>query len=283
MLLLICRECGLDELPGDIGELKYVVRSSALQHKAPLVPQLKLFLGTGNHLTSLPVELFTLSNLTVLSLCIINHRKQLTNIQGNNKLKFLPATIGNLVSLRELNLSGNQLSYLPHTLLNLKHLQHLRLHPNPFLPPPPSYSPGPTPPSSQVNTPAILRAHQCPSRPPDTSLIPSLVEFASRALATNFVLADIDKAWELPEYLRNKALHAEEQYRWHNTCAICEKWYVDEPVDVNGLGCIEWYDTLHGNDAVPIWRGLCSWACVVTWKSQIEVALGEQEKEEKSG
>jgi hypothetical protein len=70
-VLLIDRECALDELPGDIGELKYVVRSSALQHKAPLVPQLKLFLGTGNHLTSLPIELFTLSNLTVLSLCTI--------------------------------------------------------------------------------------------------------------------------------------------------------------------------------------------------------------------
>ena len=63
------RECGLVELPPEIGELKHLVRSSALQHKAPLVPQLKLFLGTGNHLKSLPFELFTLSNLTVLSLC----------------------------------------------------------------------------------------------------------------------------------------------------------------------------------------------------------------------
>ena len=67
--VLIDRECGLHELPSDIGELKHLVKSSALQHKAPLVPQLKLFLGTGNHLTSLPFELFTLSNLTVLSLC----------------------------------------------------------------------------------------------------------------------------------------------------------------------------------------------------------------------
>jgi len=65
----VYRECGLVELPPGIGELKHLVRSSALQHKAPLVPQLKLFLGTGNNLTSLPFELFTLSNLTVLSLC----------------------------------------------------------------------------------------------------------------------------------------------------------------------------------------------------------------------
>lgn len=269
------------ELPGDIGELKYVVRSSALQHKATLVPQLKLFLGTGNHLTSLPIELFSLSNLTVLSLCTIKEDIGLT-FPGNNRLNFIPAAIGNLVSLRELNLSGNQLSYLPHTLLDLKHLQHLRLHPNPLLTPPESYSPLPTPPSSQINNPAILRAHQCPSRPPDTSLIPSLVEFASRALAKNFILADIDKAWDLPEYLRNKALHAEEQYRWHNNCAICETWYVDEPAGVDGLGCIEWYDSLHGNDAVPISRGLCSWACVVTWNSQVEEILFKKETEEKN-
>lgn len=207
--------------------------------------------------------------------------EQLTNFSGNNKLNFIPAAIGNLVSLRELNLSGNQLSYLPHTLLDLKHLQHLRLHPNPLLAPPESYSPNPTPPSSQIHNPAILRARRCPSRPPDTSFIPSLVELASRALAKNFILADIDKAWDLPEYLRNKALHAEEQYRWHNNCAICETWYVDEPLGVDGLGCIEWYDSLHGNDAVPISRGLCSWACVVTWNSQVEEILFKKETEEK--
>ena len=63
------RECGLSEIPGDIGELKHLVRSSALQNEAPLIPQLKIFLGTGNNLTCLPFELFTLSNLTVLSLC----------------------------------------------------------------------------------------------------------------------------------------------------------------------------------------------------------------------
>ena len=63
-------ELGLSELPGDIGELRHLVRASALQNEAPLVPELKIFLGTGNRLTTLPFELFTLSNLTVLSLCM---------------------------------------------------------------------------------------------------------------------------------------------------------------------------------------------------------------------
>lgn len=63
------RDIGLQELPGEIGEAKHLVRASALQSETSLVPQLKVYLGPGNHLTSLPIELFTLSNLTVLSLC----------------------------------------------------------------------------------------------------------------------------------------------------------------------------------------------------------------------
>lgn len=267
------RECGLVELPPEIGELKHLVRSSALQHKAPLVPQLKLFLGTGNHLTSLPFELFTLSNLTVLSLCITCRRIRL--MLGNNNLKFIPQAISNLVSLLELNLSGNQLSHLPHTILALPNLHLLRLHPNPFLLPPPSYSPLPTPPSSQVSLPPTLRAHQSPIRPPEIPFVPPLVELTSRALAENFILAEIEKAWELPEYLRGRALRAQERFRFRDTCAVCGTWYVDEPSDVSVEGCIEWYDTLHGNDAVPIKRGMCSWGCIIAWNSQVSEALKE--------
>jgi hypothetical protein len=100
------------------------------------------------------------------------------------------------------------------------------------------------------------------------------VEFASRALARNFIFAEIDKAWELPEYLREKAAYAEKRYKWRNTCAICETWYVNEPIGLDGLGCLEWYDALYGNDAVPIWRGLCSWGCVEKWNVQCEETLG---------
>lgn len=204
-------------------------------------------------------------------------------ISGNNQLKVLPAAIGHLTSLRELNVSGNQLSYLPHTLLNLKQLQHLRLHANLFLNPPPSYAPLPTPPSSQVSLPAILRAHQCPIRPSDVSSLPTLVEYASRTLARNFMVADIDKAYELPEYLRDKAFHAEERYKWHDTCAICGTCYIDEPVDGNGLGCLEWWDSLHGHDAIPIWRGMCSWKCVDKWDNDCIQLLSTGKDEEMNG
>lgn len=62
------RDIGLYELPWEIGEAKHLVRSSALQSETSLIPQLKVYLGPGNLLKSLPFELFSLSNLTVLSL-----------------------------------------------------------------------------------------------------------------------------------------------------------------------------------------------------------------------
>ena len=260
----------MKELPGEIGEAKHLVRSSALHSESSLIPQLKAFFP-GNQLTSLPIELFTLSNLTVLSLRKKTRLEQ-SLIKGLNNLECIPEAIGNLTCLFELNVSGNQLSYLPHTILNLKNLQYLHLYPNPFLPPPDSYSPLPTPPSSQVKVPANLRLHQSPHHPEETSLVPSLVEFTSRTLANNFVFMDIDKAWELPDYLRSKALHAEELRKWNNTCARCGCWYVDGPSDSNGhaVDCLEWYDTLHGNDAVPIRRGICSWGCIIQWDKECQ-------------
>ena len=123
--------------------------------------------------------------------------------------------------------------------------------------------------------PPTLRLHQCPTRPPETSFVPPLVELTSRVLAENFNLTEIDKTWELPEYLRGRALHALERFRFHDMCALCGTWYVDEPSAVLGDECIEWYDTLHGNDAVPIKRGICSWGCIAAWNSQLLEALKE--------
>ena len=91
---------------------------------------------------------------------------------------------------------------------------------------------------------------------------------------------DIDREWELPECLRSKALHAQEQHKWRNTCAMCERWYVNGPGDGDEeVDCLEWYDSLFGNDAVPIRRGLCSWGCVITWNQDCEGALNEETRE----
>nr|POE63703.1 isoform 2 of ras suppressor protein 1 [Quercus suber] len=90
-----------------------------------LTPSLQLFLAN-NHLVSLPTELFTFTNLTVLSL-------------RSNELNRLPAAIGRLQNLHELNVSGNQLKFLPWEMLKLfscgnKH-REITVRPNPLVEP----------------------------------------------------------------------------------------------------------------------------------------------------
>lgn len=89
---------------------------------APLTPSLQLFLY-GNLLTSLPSELFNLTNITVLSL-------------RNNSLEELPAAITQLNRLTELNVAGNRLNHLPWSVLDLlrstEDVCKVSLRPNPF-------------------------------------------------------------------------------------------------------------------------------------------------------
>ncbi|KAF9219783.1 hypothetical protein BS17DRAFT_804288 [Gyrodon lividus] len=82
---------------------------------------LQLYLGS-NMISSLPPELFTVQNLTVLSL-------------RGNKLTFIPPDICRLTNLRELNVSFNQLTYLPWEMRDMK-IDKLLVNPNPFLPEP---------------------------------------------------------------------------------------------------------------------------------------------------
>ncbi|KAI0048563.1 hypothetical protein FA95DRAFT_1557922 [Auriscalpium vulgare] len=90
------------------GEVK--ARGSALKG-------LQLYLYD-NLISELPLELFSLQNLTVLSL-------------RNNKLEHLPPQIVDLHALRDLNVSMNSLSSLPAEIDSMK-LDKLIVHPNPF-------------------------------------------------------------------------------------------------------------------------------------------------------
>ncbi|CAN8100763.1 unnamed protein product [Discula destructiva] len=86
-------------------------------------PQLKLFLSN-NRLTRCPGQIFSLTNLTVLSL------------RGNG-LTEIPPAVFQLTNLTQLNVSFNALKYLPMDLLELLYhpdnkLTTLNLHPNPF-------------------------------------------------------------------------------------------------------------------------------------------------------
>lgn len=83
-----------------------------------------------NLITCLPPELFALSDrITVLSL-------------AKNRLEKLPAAIGYLHALRELNVASNRLRTLPVELDRL-HLTTFSIEPNPLMRPPPEYDSGP--------------------------------------------------------------------------------------------------------------------------------------------
>ncbi|KAI0060267.1 hypothetical protein BV25DRAFT_1993068 [Artomyces pyxidatus] len=77
------------------------------------------FFFANNEIAKLPLELFTLRNITVLSL-------------RNNKLMHVPPEIAELRALRSLNISNNRLEYLPAEMLSLS-LNMLDIHPNSFM------------------------------------------------------------------------------------------------------------------------------------------------------
>jgi leucine-rich repeat protein SHOC2 len=72
---------------------------------------------TGNKLTSLPLDIGKLTQLTCLDL-------------RGNQLTSLPASIGNLKNLTHLSLQNNRLTYLPVSIDNLTNLTHLYLSSN---------------------------------------------------------------------------------------------------------------------------------------------------------
>ncbi|KAG0242453.1 hypothetical protein BGW41_004182 [Actinomortierella wolfii] len=110
----------LDDLPSDIVDLNCAVIQN--EQGSLLCNKLQLYLSY-NLFTSVPKAIFSLKNLSVLSL-------------RNNHLTELPPEIGLLQNLVELSIGGNQLKYLPWQVTQLSKLVILNVHPNPFLHPP---------------------------------------------------------------------------------------------------------------------------------------------------
>jgi hypothetical protein len=92
---------------------------------SPLTPSIRLFLS-GNKLTSLPSELFRLTNISVLSL-------------RNNELHDIPPSIGRLPNLQELNIAQNNVQWLPWEMFDLVHCRgnhrQITVRPNPLIDP----------------------------------------------------------------------------------------------------------------------------------------------------
>jgi len=103
---------------------------------------LQLYLS-GNMISTLPPQLFTLQNLSVLSLrtyfyMLVTHASTANSecvLTGGNQLTYLPGEICRLRNLRELNISLNRLTFLPWEIRHMT-LEKLQLYPNPFLPEP---------------------------------------------------------------------------------------------------------------------------------------------------
>ncbi|KAF9982596.1 hypothetical protein BGZ65_002686 [Modicella reniformis] len=112
----------LTDLPSDICDLNYAIVYNERGSFSLSKNRLKLFLSS-NHFTSIPMDVFTLSNLSVLSI-------------RNNNIEALPPEIGLLVNLVELSVGGNLLKVLPSQVALLPKLSILTVHPNSFMLPP---------------------------------------------------------------------------------------------------------------------------------------------------
>ncbi|KAI0071336.1 hypothetical protein K474DRAFT_1776236 [Panus rudis PR-1116 ss-1] len=98
--------------------------SSFTQNAAVKNPnEIHIFLA--NHqIRQLPLELFYVKNLTVLSM-------------RHNQLRNIPPQISSLTNLRDLNIANNHLTYLPAEMRDMN-IPQLRLNNNPWMRPPPN-------------------------------------------------------------------------------------------------------------------------------------------------
>ncbi|KAK3809492.1 MAG: hypothetical protein J3Q66DRAFT_354020 [Benniella sp.] len=109
----------LNDLPSDIRDLNFAIIYNERGSLSLSKNRLKLFLSS-NHFTTIPMDVFALLNLSVLSL-------------RNNCIETIPAEIGLLVNLVELSVGGNQLKVIPSQVALLPKLNILTVHPNPFM------------------------------------------------------------------------------------------------------------------------------------------------------
>ncbi|KAF9295029.1 hypothetical protein BGZ88_002894 [Linnemannia elongata] len=109
----------LTDLPPEIRDLNYAIVYNERGSFALSKNRLKLFLSS-NQLITIPMHVFELHNLSVLSL-------------RNNNIKAIPPEIGLLYNLVELSIGGNLLEYLPSQIASLPKLHILTIHPNPFM------------------------------------------------------------------------------------------------------------------------------------------------------
>ncbi|KAG0377770.1 hypothetical protein BGX24_005482 [Mortierella sp. AD032] len=109
----------LTDLPPEVRDLNFAIVYNERGSFSLSRNRLKLFLSS-NQFTTVPMHVFELHNLSVLSL-------------RNNNIKAIPPEIGLLYNLVELSIGGNLLEHLPSQITLLPKLHILTIHPNPFM------------------------------------------------------------------------------------------------------------------------------------------------------
>ncbi|KAG0275528.1 hypothetical protein BGZ95_008676 [Linnemannia exigua] len=109
----------LTDLPPEVRDLNFAIVYNERGSFSLSRNRLKLFLSS-NQLMTVPMHVFELHNLSVLSL-------------RNNNIKTIPPEIGLLYNLVELSIGGNLLEHLPAQITLLPKLHILTIHPNPFM------------------------------------------------------------------------------------------------------------------------------------------------------
>src|SRR5436190_14221951 len=124
---LLLRGMGLQELPPEIGRLKYLQALFLSSNELETLPSeigrlsaLWAFSVLHNQLKELPPEIGELKALRFLSV-------------SENQLTHLPPEIGNLESLETLDLANNHLRFLPREITKLTRLERAYLQNNPDL------------------------------------------------------------------------------------------------------------------------------------------------------
>ncbi|KAF9110579.1 hypothetical protein BGX27_006158 [Mortierella sp. AM989] len=112
----------LTDLPSEICDLNFAIVYNERGSFSLSNNRLKLFLSS-NQFSTVPMDVFALHNLSVLSL-------------RNNSIEVIPPEIGLLHNLVELSIGGNLLKVLPSQIALLPKLHILTVHPNPFMPTP---------------------------------------------------------------------------------------------------------------------------------------------------
>ncbi|KAJ8101206.1 hypothetical protein POJ06DRAFT_295051 [Lipomyces tetrasporus] len=239
----------LDKVPDEIGDLRNLVALelgfAGHQDAGPLRQDVEVYLSN-NYISEISPSLFTVENITVLSL-------------RNNRLSAIPNAIYRLRNLQNLSLGGNELQYLPAQILQLKQLHVLTVHPNPFrlLPDNAALRDAKSGASPYL---ALASSAEIESNSATARLSELCLRILSRYRATE---KEISK-WNLPMNILELVNLATKMNLYKNACGQCGAFMVKEVAYA-----YEWWNGVVGIDNLVVRRDFCSGSCVEKWNKSL--------------